>query len=77
VEIVYVANPITGAYQAQQAAAVDQTAQVNTPAKPVGNKAAAPQDTVTISPAAKAASQAHQAAQQTRQTGADADHDGK
>ena len=71
------ANPISAAYQAQQAAAVDQTAQVNTPAKPVGNKPPAPQDTVTISQAGQAANQAHQAAQQTQQTGADADHDGK
>jgi hypothetical protein len=74
VEVVYMANPISAAYQAQQAAAVDQTAQVNTPAKPAGNKPAPPQDTVTISPAAQAAHQAPTA--QTQQAGSDADHDG-
>lgn len=67
------ANPISATYQAQQTAAVDQTAQVNNTPKPVGNKPAAPQDTVTISPAAQAASQAAQ----TQQTGAGADHGGK
>ena len=78
VEVVYMANPISAAYQAQQATAVDQTAQVNTPAKPVGNKPAPPQDTVTISPAAQAANQAQQAqAAQTQQTGAGANHGGK
>jgi hypothetical protein len=69
------ANPISAAYQAQQTVAVDQTAQVNTPSKPVGNKAAAPQDTVTISPAAQAANQAQVA--QTQQTGGGANHGGK
>jgi hypothetical protein len=57
------ANPISAAYQAQQTVAVDQTAQVNNTPKPVGNKPAAPQDTVTISPTAQAASQAAQAQQ--------------
>ena len=69
-EVVYMANPISAAYQAQQTVAVDQTAQVNNTPKPVGNKPAAPQDTVTISPAAHAAAQAAQA----QQTGA---HGGK
>jgi hypothetical protein len=67
------ANPITGAYQAHQTAQIDQPTQTSTTSKPVGNKPAPPQDTVTISKAA----QAQQAAQQTKQTGADADHDGK
>ncbi len=70
VEVVYMANPISAAYQAQQTTAVDQTTQANTANKPVGNKPAAPQDTVTISPSAQAASQA-------QQTGAAASRGGK
>lgn len=69
------ANPIAGAYQAQQTPEVNQTAQAHTTNKPT-NQTAAPQDTVTISPQAQAANQAHQAAQQ-QTAGADADHDGK
>jgi hypothetical protein len=69
------ANPITGAYQAQQTAPVHQTTQTNTASKPAGNKAAAPQDTVTISPAGQAASQAHASAQ-TAKPANDGDHDG-
>jgi hypothetical protein len=65
------ANPISAAYQAQQTIAVDQTAQVNNTPKPVGNKPPAPQDTVTISPAAHAAAEAAQ----TQQTAAN--HGGK
>lgn len=56
------ANPISAAYQPQQTEQINQTTQANTTAKPVGNRPAPPQDTVTISPEAQAASQAQQAA---------------
>ena len=68
------ANPVIGAYQAQQTAQVTHSAQTTTN-KAAANKAAAPQDTVTISQAGQAASQAHQAAQ-TAKPAADGDHDG-
>lgn len=73
------ANPITGAYQAQETAQTNQTARAeNTTNKPVGNKATAPQDTVTISKAGQAASQTHQAAAaQTQQTRSHGDHHAK
>ncbi|MGA9884628.1 MAG: hypothetical protein WBQ34_13000 [Candidatus Acidiferrales bacterium] len=73
------ANPITGAYEAQQTPQVSHPTQAaNTTSKPVGSKSAASEDTVTISKAGQAASQAHQAAAaQTQQTGSDGDHDGK
>lgn len=72
------ANPISGAYQAQQTEPIKQTTQTNTTNKPVGQTTAAPQDTVTISKAAQAANQAHQVAQQApQQTAAAADHGGK
>jgi hypothetical protein len=72
------ANPITAAYQTQQTEPINQTAQASTSAKPVGNKPAPPQDTVTISPAAQAASRTHQTqAPQTQQTGEGADQGGK
>jgi hypothetical protein len=76
------ANPISGAYQAQQTEPINQTTQTNTTNKPVGQTTAAPQDTVTISKAAQAAqaAQAQQPAQQPAQTktaGPGADHGGK
>jgi len=78
------ANPISGAYQAQQTEPINQTTQTNTTNKPVGQTTAAPQDTVTISKAAQAAQAANQAAQQAQQTqpapqqtGAAADRGGK
>lgn len=73
------ANPITGAYQAHEPSQVHETAKAaNTSDKPVGNKATAPQDTVTISKAGQAASQAHRAAAaQTQQTRSHGDHHAK
>lgn len=71
------ANPITGAYQAQQTAAINQTTQTRTTNKPT-NQMADPHDTVTISQAGQAASQAHQAGQthQAAKPVNDGDHDG-
>jgi len=75
------ANPISGAYQAQQTEPINQTTQANTTSKPVGQTTAAPQDTVTISKAgqqaANQANQAQQAQQAPQQTGATAKDDGK
>lgn len=67
------ANPVSAAYQPQQAEPINQTTQANTTAKPVGNRPAPPQDTVTISPEAQAASQA----QQTQQAAANANNGGQ
>jgi hypothetical protein len=67
---------ISGATQAQlvaQAQAV-QAAQASQTVKPSSNGTSGPQDTVTISTAARAASQAQS---QGQQTGGDPDHDGK
>lgn len=73
------ANPITGAYQTHEPSQVHETAKAaNTTNKSPENAAAAPQDTVTISKAGQAASQAHQAAAtQTQQTRSHGDHHGK
>lgn len=73
------ANPITGAYQAQETTQINQTTKAaNTTDKPAGNTAAAPQDTVTISKAGQAASQAHhEAAAQAKQAGSDGGHGGE
>ncbi|MGH9740300.1 MAG: hypothetical protein ACRD4X_17190 [Candidatus Acidiferrales bacterium] len=73
------ANAITGAYQAHETTQINQTTKAaNTTDKPAVNAAAAPQDTVTISKAGQAASQAHHAAaSQAQQVGSDGDHGGK
>jgi hypothetical protein len=68
------ANPISGAYQAQQAAQINPNTQTHTNSRPA-NQTASPKDTVTISQAGQAASQAHQAAQ-TAKPANDGDHDG-
>jgi hypothetical protein len=64
------ANPIAGVSNAQHVAQVAQTAQPTKQQAPA--KTAAPHDTVTISPAGKAASQA----QQGQQAAGDGDHGG-
>lgn len=67
------ANPVGGVTNAQHAAQVNQavqTARQQTPAKD-----AAPQDTVKISQAGRAASQA-QTASKAPQTSGDVNHDG-
>ena len=72
------ANAIGGVSNAQQAAEVGGGAYQNTPTpkQNSANNTGTPQDTVTISTAGRAASQA-QAAAQNGKTGGDADHDGK
>ena len=66
------ANSVSGVTNPQHAAQVQYAAQANQPPKPASNnKATAPQDTVTISAAAKAASQG-----QAHQASGDVDHDG-
>lgn len=73
----HMANPISGAYQAQQAAAANPNTQTHTNSRPA-NQTASPQDKVTISQAGQAASQTHQAPQPAAQApkAADGDHDG-
>lgn len=70
------ANAISSALHAQQVAQAAQTYQApqsTPPAKQNANRSAAPQDTVTISSAGKAASQAAQSGQ----TDGDGDHTGQ
>jgi hypothetical protein len=69
-EVVQMANPISGVSNAQHAAQVAQSAQTAKQQTPP--RAAAPQDTVNISQAGRAASQA----QQTQQPSGDLNHDG-
>ena len=69
-------NAISSALHAQQVAQSAQATQTSQPKpapKQEAARSAAPQDTVTISSAARAASQAAQ----NQQTGSDGDHDGK
>jgi hypothetical protein len=71
------ANAIGGVSNAQQVAEVSASHQAApTPKQNSANNTGAPQDTVTISSAGRAASQA-KAAGQTAKAGGDADHDGK
>jgi hypothetical protein len=73
------ANPIGSVQNAQQAAQVSATEahqKTPTPKQNAANNTGTPQDTVTISNAAKAASQAS-APGQGQKAGGDADHDGK
>jgi hypothetical protein len=70
------ANAISSALHAQQVAQAVQAAQAhqtNPTPKQNNTRTAAPQDTVTISNAGRAANQAAQ----SQQTGGNADHDGK
>ena len=69
------ANAIGGVSNAQHVAATQYQAS-QPPKQNSTNNSGAPQDTVTISNAARAASQA-QPAGQSSQTGGDSDHDGK
>jgi hypothetical protein len=69
------ANAISSAVHAQQvaqAAQVEQNSQPKQTPKQTSTQTAAPQDTVTLSSAARAASKA-----QNQQSGGDPDHDGK
>jgi hypothetical protein len=71
------ANAIVGVSNTHHAAEVTQSYQAApTPKQNAANNTSAPQDTVTISSAGKAASQA-QPAGQGGKTAGDADHDGK
>jgi hypothetical protein len=71
------ANAIGGVSSTQQTAEVTASYQAApTPKQNSANNTGTPQDTVTISSAGRAASQA-QAAAQNGKTGGDADHDGK
>ena len=70
------ANAISGALHAQQAAQaaqVTQTVQPKASQKQNATQSATPEDKVTISSAAQKASQAAQ----NQQAGSDGDHDGK
>jgi len=70
------ANPIGGVTNALQAAPVSQNSQANQTPKQNAQNTGAPQDTVTISNAGRAASQA-QAPKQNQQAAADTGQKGK
>jgi hypothetical protein len=69
------ANPVSGAANAQQVAETSQTQANLNAQRAAASKPAAPQDTVTISQAGNTASQAH-AALATQKSGSDGDHGG-
>jgi hypothetical protein len=69
------ANSVSTVASVQQAAQVSAAQQQAQAPKPAAKQVANPQDTVAISPAGKAASQA-QAVQQSAKPSGDVDHDG-
>jgi hypothetical protein len=69
------ANPVSGVSNARAAAKVEESQAPQTAKKSAADKAGRAEDTVNISPAGRAASQA-QAQANGQKTVSDADHDG-